>query len=1590
MDKTPSGQPLPAGMTLIRVLAERPSGSILLVEEQGEARVLRFVDDLGGLSAQMRLLGHAQREGLALPTSWGQLPGGGAYVTRPFLDGPTLKEAAGTLDGPALLQVTADLLEALAALHDCGLLHRDIKPENVILVDGRAHLIDLDLADTSGTLEVAGTKGFLSPELLIGAPATTSADLFSLGITLIHGAGLRPDRRAEVDFPRQSYWEAARLDPSQLPQEIRALVIAVLHRWPNERPADARVALDLTQGAASRSTTCPVLPNLPGETTQLTEAANLLQTGNTPLLISVRHPEETSAALHQLHLAACQQGMQPECLIAEQEGDLSKTQYGHRLVLPTKHVSLDTIATDVIRRATGACAWILEIQRGEQLHAELLEAGVKMTHVRLGGVSTETLEKHLLQATASGQPESARLLAEDLVKRTDGRVSLINEALRQGVEVGAMVATDNGLALKTDRWPGELVAGDSGLVMPEDHHQRDLLLALAALGEAATLSDVALVIGVTDDDSHTARAELARSGWIEQAGSHGSLYVTQGPRLESVQHALDPALRKALSIKWLQSNAPLSPNAMALLRLKAQVQPEEVLEAARQALSAGRMGWVQGLVEPLAQWKEAGEVQAEAVCILAQLQLARGDHKGARATLSNHFGTELSQGTCSAWLIQGEILAADGQPSLSANARAKAQDLASDSEQEARVAIAKAYAAFLEGNGDEAEEQLNQAPNTNLRPETLGTLHMLQFAVKFSRGDYDAASEALKQARTVGAENIPSLLGRIELNQAVLARRQGNLSAAISSMRASQEAFGRCDNLKQEALAANNLGVLLKDSGDLTEARKSLTRALRLRRRLRDQHAEASSLGSLALVDMEAGHLGSAGERLALATRILERGDHQRELDILAPARALFTLRTKGPVSVRSGSDPAHLRAARTAHRPAVHRFLAEMALSEGRPERAQAHRLAAVTYSAPNSAEAFRSWSTRIAHEGSAWLPAKDLKQLATDLAPVRKSEMQWRLHAQTGDLETDELNSLLHIFQAGGRSDLVAAVARNLIRTANQRADPDLRRRSTARFEEASRAILRGLEGPQAKLHLERTLHLAGNQVPETPQDSNQDVDWLLECIRRLASSRDRRELLERILDHALERTGARRGYVVIARNQEIETSAARGMELDREDSGDASISSSVIHAALADSKPISTANAAHDERFQDEQSVRHLQLRSVLCVPFADQGVVRGAIYVDNDRADSIFDDDDIRALSVLADPAAVALAQIEERQRIKDLNRQLADKVEVQESELVQVREALKRSGHVAPLPGVIGTSPAMLEVAAMVERLAPTDLTVLVTGPSGSGKELIARALHHRSNRADGPLITENTAALPESLLESELFGHKKGAFTGAEQDREGLFKRAQGGTLFLDEIGDLPLPLQVKLLRVLESGEVRPLGSNETETVSVRVVAATHQQLTEKVQRGEFREDLFYRLNGGEVSLPALEERLEDLPLLVAHFMEQLSAQYGQRKTVSDNVLAALLTRAWPGQVRELRNEVARLWFLCDEVINNPALIRKPMDNIMDEANKAPESMLLIDAERIAVERALSAAGGRRDQAAKLLGISRSGLYTKLTRLGLD
>lgn len=227
-------------------------------------------------------------------------------------------------------------------------------------------------------------------------------------------------------------------------------------------------------------------------------------------------------------------------------------------------------------------------------------------------------------------------------------------------------------------------------------------------------------------------------------------------------------------------------------------------------------------------------------------------------------------------------------------------------------------------------------------------------------------------------------------------------------------------------------------------------------------------------------------------------------------------------------------------------------------------------------------------------------------------------------------------------------------------------------------------------------------------------------------------------------------------------------------------------------------------------------------------------------------------------------------------------------------------------------GMIGSSPAMLEVYALLEKVAPSDVPVLIQGETGTGKELIAKALHAHGRRRGKRLLAENCAAVPENLLESELFGHKKGAFTGATVDREGHFVAADGGTVFLDEIGDMPLPMQAKLLRVLQDGEVRPVGSNTSRRVDVRIVAATHKDLVQAVKDGSFREDLLFRLNVITIHLPPLRDREGDIERLALGLLPGIAAEVGRDAALSEEALAALSKWRWPGNVRELENELRR------------------------------------------------------------------------------
>ncbi len=323
---------------------------------------------------------------------------------------------------------------------------------------------------------------------------------------------------------------------------------------------------------------------------------------------------------------------------------------------------------------------------------------------------------------------------------------------------------------------------------------------------------------------------------------------------------------------------------------------------------------------------------------------------------------------------------------------------------------------------------------------------------------------------------------------------------------------------------------------------------------------------------------------------------------------------------------------------------------------------------------------------------------------------------------------------------------------------------------------------------------------------------------------------------------------------------------------------------------------------------------------------------------------------------------------------------------------------RQLGYEGRLGGLVGQTPVMLELFGLVQQVAPTKASVLVTGESGTGKEVLARTIHNLSPRAKDPFVALNCAALPESLIESELFGHEKGAFTGALERRAGCFELAHRGTLLLDEIGEMPVSTQAKLLRVLEDGKVRRLGAKGEIEVDVRIVAATNRKLEDSIAKGQFREDLFYRLNVFRLELAPLRERMEDLPLLLDTLIQQMNAKHGVRVSgIEDAALLSLRRRGWPGNIRELRNVLERAVILAgDGLIRLQHLPAAPGTNSSLAVSNDPEAILIRvgttvdECEKVLIFKTLEHTKQNKTRAAEILGCSLKTLHNKLKQYGAD
>jgi len=497
---------------------------------------------------------------------------------------------------------------------------------------------------------------------------------------------------------------------------------------------------------------------------------------------------------------------------------------------------------------------------------------------------------------------------------------------------------------------------------------------------------------------------------------------------------------------------------------------------------------------------------------------------------------------------------------------------------------------------------------------------------------------------------------------------------------------------------------------------------------------------------------------------------------------------------------------------------------------------------------------------------------------------------------------------------------------------------------------------------------------------QDSHRSIDRQLVAvyamIRKLNSQSDPGSMLESILDMALEVVHAERGMILLRDSETERFSVHLARNLEHETIAEAGAFSSGIVAQAGEGKAVLSLDARNDTRFNELKSVSLYGIHALMCVPLRAHDKIIGAVYVDS-KEDGLFTPDDLRFLEAFADHAALALTNA---RRCVEL---------VEDTERLQLAAA-ERAGR----GNLVGDSPQMKDVFDLIGKVAASELPVLIQGESGTGKELVARAIHFEGARKTRAFVSENCAAIPDTLLQSELFGHVRGAFTGADRDRSGLFEQAHEGTLFLDEVGDMSQTMQSQLLRALQEGEIRRVGGTMPIHVDVRVIAATHRDLQQESEAGRFRQDLLYRLQVLLIALPPLRERSGDVLRLTRHFLQRIAAERGKPVQGIDGDLIERMERyAWPGNVRQLQNTMQRLSLLAgdgpirSELLTLDPDLRRQLEG--SDPVEAATPLSLSSNERERIIDALRAAAGNRSRAARLLGISRATIYRKIKELEL-
>jgi len=1503
-------------------------------------------------------------------------------------------------DPRALWSLLADVAGALAAIHAAGLVHGDVSPANILLVEDstRAVLVDLGLAGGDGA---RGTPHYLAPEALAGYVEPRS-DLYALGATAIRLVTGRPlyDAPTLGELAHRIVTGGALPALPALPRPLADLIGRLVARDLEARPPSAlalldeldqlapAIAPDLARRARPTVGAAPAPAAWPGAQQLVGPLANALEAGRGGVHVVVgsaasgaRQLVERAIQRWQLGEVARGHGTAP--VIAGALDDVAV----RLAVAPATTADAARRWLDAVARAAARADALVVIELGDdprarELIAALLRAGVERpivaivdTPVTASSAVREELTEYVAPsldtagvralATAMLGREVPPAWAASLHAASGGLPLTVIELVRSIADVEDPLAID--WAQRTSAGATELRARQ--LRATSQPAQR-LALAIAVWGGRARI-DRALA---------TARAGAAGVGLaelveLECAGlvrRHGDELAIDRATTEAAC-AAGGDLVATLAIAGLaeaRADDDVSLDALAALLVRAPASTERArlaCEVAEQLLARGRGDRARTLAEHVMVDRHA---RARAGLVAARAAAAAAAYRDVEplARAAQQAGADR---------VEAELVIARAAQRAGDLDQAEATLAALHADHPHHAEVAGTYARLLVTRSRFADARRvasTGGPLAGLRAEAAGL-------AAFYLGELDEADRAFAALEVGGAAaGDGATVGRALSLRGMVAQQRGQLGLASDRYREAARKLDEAGEIHAAAVAELNLGTALAERGRASDALPRLAAASRV-------FAELGATTEQIAADLNRGNallaLGQADAAHTAATAALAHAGG-------APHLRAFALLVLGDALRRRGDERAAERSYREALAIGIERGDAHAQISAyvALAEAGHAAHAGVDVDALCASADDRDRWTIargRLALRGTALETellalVRACAEVAARATDADRLERAFRAHAVAAQLahrghDAALARTLAERARAGHAA--LAAAAAPAFRAALD-ADPDL-------------AALPASEPPPL--------------TPRPRDDSTAHLRRLLTLSRRLNSEDSVARILDEVIDTAIELTAAERGFLLLRQaDGALAPVVSRNFTMSDLVDHERSVSRSIAERAAQTGEPVVTVDAGVDERFAIAASVAALRLRSVLCVPLRQRGTITGCIYVDHRLRGGAFDDAAASLLGELADIAAIAIenARLTEDLRrttceVDDLNSRLSAELAERDAELVRVKADLPdRSRLRNSFDAIVGRSPAMLRMLDVLDRAAATALPVVIVGESGTGKELVARALHDHGPRRTGAFVAINCSAVPEQLLESELFGHVRGAFTGAERDRRGLFEVADGGTLFLDEVADTSPAMQAKLLRVLQDGMIRRVGDTKTRKVDVRIVAATQRSLAELAAAGTFREDLRFRLEVIAIPVPPLRDRDGDIPLIVERLLDHMCPDRPAPR-LTRAAVRALAQHRWPGNVRELENALARGAAMGGDVIDVGDL---PEAVAAASARPEPSKPVIGDdlrlkpalaaTEQAYITAAMARAKNNQTVAARLLGLSRFGLQKKLRRLAGD